>query len=106
MNPVRIWKNIGFCLGFKSGVFWFRTNRTVYRALAPWNEPLFSERYIDKPKSYFGWRFIARKLDPVPEQMTDAIFDVPVPETPFMVAVRRETERRRAALENQKGESG
>lgn len=62
MISKRIWREYGFCISPSSGTFWIRTNRNVYFARAPWHEPLFSERYVDKPKSYCGWRFTRRAL--------------------------------------------
>lgn len=56
----RVWGEYGFCISTSGGVFWWRTPKHVYFARAPWNEPLFSERYIDKPRSYWGWRFVKR----------------------------------------------
>jgi len=64
---VRVHGNVGFCLAHKSGTFWFRTRRHVYFAKAPWNAPLFSERYIHKPKSYWGWRFFKRDAPDIDE---------------------------------------
>lgn len=59
---IRIWGNYGFCFAPIWGTFWFRTSRHVYLAKAPWNEPLFSERYVYMPRSYWGWRFFRRDL--------------------------------------------
>jgi hypothetical protein len=59
---VRLWGDVGFCFSPRSGTFWVRSNKHVYFAKAPWNEPLFSERYIHKPTSYWGWRFFKRDM--------------------------------------------
>jgi hypothetical protein len=67
MRTYRIGSASGFYLGFKSGVFWIRTPKHIFKVLAPCNEPLFSERYIDKPRSLFGWRFV-RRPTPVNEE--------------------------------------
>lgn len=83
MKPIRVWKNYGFCLSPRSGVFWVRTNKHVYFARAPWNEPLFSERYIDKPKSYWGWRFTRRDapnieaMRQMAERIQELMLDLP-----------------------------
>lgn len=61
---IRLWGDTGFCFAWHSGTFWFRRNGKTYFARAPWHEPLFSERYIHKPKSYFGWRFYNRSVTP------------------------------------------
>lgn len=60
MISKRVWGDYGFCIAVRDGVFWWRTPKHVYFARAPWDKPLFSERYIDKPRSYWGWRFTKR----------------------------------------------
>lgn len=45
-------------LSFRFGVFWFRSPSGVCILRAPWNEPLFSERYgYWKHRSFAGWRW-------------------------------------------------
>jgi hypothetical protein len=58
---VKFFGKHGFCFSPRYGVFWLRVNGRVYFAKAPWNEPLFSERYVHRPKSYWGWRFYIRE---------------------------------------------
>lgn len=59
---IRLWRNTGFCIAPRWGTFWIRSSKHIYFAKAPWNEPLFSERYVYKPRSYFGWRFFRRDV--------------------------------------------
>ncbi len=58
---IRLWGDTGFCMAPVYGTFWIRTRKHVYMVKAPWNKPLFSERYVYKPKSYWGWRFFRKE---------------------------------------------
>lgn len=55
MNP--IYQFTGCHLSRESGIAWFRINGYGLMFKAPWNEPLFSERYgLRKFIGIRGWR--------------------------------------------------
>lgn len=53
-----------FCFAPRRGLFGLRAGHYIYRLKAPWNRPLFSERYGLDPVLFraFGWRLLRRDL--------------------------------------------
>ena len=62
---IRLFGDIGLCIAPRMGTFWFRGPTHIYFLRAPWNRPLFSERYgLTKYYGFKGWR-VCRRVKPM-----------------------------------------